>query len=168
MSTRTVQFTGPVPPAKPQKVAEFESSLGRWSINFATGFAGLFASLMIVTSVKRILAHQWVNSGGTDFATTSEFYAAVEQHAGIGVIVLVLWSLGLLFSAYLSGRKFANSTAMILCLSAVCFCGWVVPHVWLNGGFAGMTSILRALLIVPLVSWGVLLGQEISYKRLRS
>ena len=143
-----------------------ENTLHRWTMNFFTGFLGLFCTLFIVTGVKRVLAAQWVNTNGAIFESRVELYHAVDQHFTIGLIVLLLWSLGLFCSAYLAGRNFAKSNAMIMCLTGVCIAGWVTPHVWLNGGFIGTTSLIRALLVIPIVAWGVLLAREHSLAKL--
>ena len=74
----------------------------------------------------------------------------------------LLWSIGLFLSSYIAGRRFANPKAMIGALSAVAICGWVIPHVILNDGFAGVTSILRSLLVIPVIALGVILAKELS------
>ena len=145
---------------------DLANTLHRWTVNFSTGFLGLFCTLFIVTGVKRVLAAQWVNTNGALFESRIELYHAVDQHFTIGLIVLLLWSLGLFVSAYLAGRNFAKSKTMILCLTAVCIVGWVAPHVWLNNGFIGTTSLIRALLVVPIVTWGVFLAREHSLAKL--
>ncbi len=156
MSTAQTKFPKP---------RQFENSIHRWTINFLSGFAVLFFTIFVATCVRRVLGSQWVNTNGADFQSRIELYHAVDQHFTIGLITLAVWATGLFISGYLAGRNYANSKVMISCLSAACLMGWVIPHVWLNGGFIGVTSFIRALLVVPMLTWGVLLAREHSLSR---
>ena len=109
-----------IQPAKPPIIVQFalEHSLYRWSMNFVLGFFGLLCTLVIVTGAKRVLAAQWLNTDGALFDSQIDLYQAVEQHFAISLMVLLLWSVGLFFSAYLAGLKVAKSKTMVFCLAA--------------------------------------------------
>lgn len=107
--------------------------------------------------------HEWSRlrvSNRTLSRRGSTFYDRLDCHASL-VDRLVA-------SAYLAGRSYEKSKTMICCLTAVCFCGWIVPHVMLNGGFIGATSLIRALFVIPMVALGVLLAREHSLAKLES
>ena len=149
-----------VKPTKPVKQKPVVVGPRQFATRFAIGFTCLFATVFVVTSVKRVMGHSIHNSSlEQQYESKRALYAAVDNDPGIGIVLLLIWAVGLFLAGYLASRKLIDVQPMIVALTAAVVALWMIPSLYIQGGILGGTTAIRMLTILPLIGAGALYGR---------